>query len=167
LQPHLSVFAVIGICHSSETDIIKGYQQLRVQAKRFQRTVLITRLFTFEPTVTQLDLHASKLSSVEDVVCFPSDRIVDGRSIVSFHMEVVITNMCSILIQNIDLRIRQIQGSGDACGGLTLSYPGDTIDSIGSKKRLKKRLARSQKVIADLCLLAGSPADALEHYQEV
>ena len=110
-------------------------------------------------------------ASLEDLTVFVADRQSSDEdgSILEFQIQVDLGNMCNKIIQLLDGRVKNAL-SGKHLPRLRYSLDPNLAkeDAIMRNKQKKKwdmRYAgRLRKWCGDYCLVAGSPIDALQHY---
>ena len=192
-NPHDRPLAIFGLCHCpttediaeafytfqrradtlvSPTSIVKGKAS---DAKTTTKSPLnsakiLKHCFAFDVTDLQLEKQKT-FSSLEDLTVFVADRRSSDEdgSILEFQMQVDLGNMCNKIIQLLDGLVKNAL-SGKHLPQLRYSLDPNLAkeDAIMRNKQKKKwdmRYAgRLRKWCGDYCLVAGSPIDALQHY---
>ncbi|CAM9478724.1 unnamed protein product, partial [Discosporangium mesarthrocarpum] len=155
------------------------------------RHVRCRRIFAFGHAFEQ-GAYPDIIDPQRDIVFPPEQEFEGGGSTTELHMAVSLYDVAVSIIKELAGDIRSWNSSptlavvasramgfgaavgaggngsgagGDNLGGLPpLSSPYDGRESVSDTKTAKRRQGRLHKWIADTCLLAGSPKDALEHY---
>uniref|UniRef100_A0A7S2RQA9 Uncharacterized protein n=1 Tax=Mucochytrium quahogii TaxID=96639 RepID=A0A7S2RQA9_9STRA len=191
LQAHKKCVAIIGICDCPNTS------DLRASLDDFQKLVAkypegtVSRWCAFNMTDSQLeDEECLKhlLSNGMDI--FPPEKLLEeGRTSFDYHMEVVLTNMASTLLEHFEAIVkeglknialventkRSSQNEGDTRSRVDsnidillhgATYAGDEAiaASLNESKTKKRKIGRLEAWIGGYSLLAGSPRDALNFF---
>ncbi|DBA86334.1 TPA: hypothetical protein ACH3X2_005568 [Trebouxia sp. C0005] len=171
LHVHRRVLGVIGILHCpAAKDFEKAYSHFQQLCRAFPEAFTL-RCFAFEPSDEQVD---SSTSRKDNMVMFPPVT-TGGVEVLVGHSEVVMCDFAACLLAELE---RWMLNASPAM--IDLNSFADTSDYFTAptsaleevSKRLytdeelvrKKRYGRLQKALADISLLAGSPADAQDHY---
>jgi hypothetical protein len=180
LQSHHRVFGLVGVCHCPSTeDLAAAFEGEFKLAKRTTPTAAVCRCFAFEPSDVQMCVDGGV-----ELTIVPGDRALEGE--VTFarkqglHLKTVLQTMCTCLIEAIDAWLSApecgpIMAAGKplpppksrdgAAAAAELCTAWDVQWPAESQGRFRRRISgRDYKWRGDLCLLAGSPIDALGHY---
>ena len=180
LMMHRKTFGVIGVCHGPDVGDLGAAHDAFVAAARASTDSRVLRCLVFNPSEGQL---AQDTSARKHLITFPKKPWAELR----YHVHTIMLDFAAAVLMDLEQRILNANlGSvmmssafdvvttlvGTAAGA-KVADPGEAqmekvrqVDGAGGSKALekKKHLGRLQKTIADLCLLAGSPRDALQHY---
>lgn len=167
LHNHRRVLGVIGVMHCpSVEDVGKAYAQFEQRCKAFPDAFTV-RCFAFEPSDEQIQ---EDRKGQRNFIMFPPG---DGEQLDN-HAEVVMHDFAACLLAELE---RWMLNASPAM--VELATLVDSPEFLGSSGALeavqtrlysdeelktKKRYGRLQKAMGDHCLLAGSPADAQDHY---
>eukprot|EP00002_Diphylleia_rotans_P018044 TRINITY_DN3493_c0_g1_i6.p1 TRINITY_DN3493_c0_g1~~TRINITY_DN3493_c0_g1_i6.p1 ORF type:complete len:546 (-),score=98.21 TRINITY_DN3493_c0_g1_i6:2168-3805(-) len=152
MQLHRKVLAVFGIIHC------KRYKDLSTPQSQFTEIIKAyptaeARCFAVEPE----DFHHD---NIRHIIMIPAQS--DEK--LSFYFSTILQDFASLLLQKLNKMLSQVQQPEHTMSLLALldqSLGGE--DGMRSRRR---KAARTRKYQGDICLLAGSPFDALSHYRE-
>ena len=180
LQSHHRAFGVIGVCHCPSTsDLAAAFESEFKLAMRGTPSATVCRCFAFEPSDVQMCVDGGI-----ELTIVPGDRELEGEATFArkqgLHIKTVLQTMCTCLIESIDAWLCAPEcgpmlaagkplppaaardgaaAAAQLCTAWDIQWPSST------QKRFGRRVAgRELKWRGDLCLLAGSPLDALGHY---
>ncbi|KAL0049175.1 hypothetical protein WJX82_008170 [Trebouxia sp. C0006] len=171
LHVHRRVLGVIGILHCpAAKDFEKAYSHFQQLCRAFPEAFTL-RCFAFEPSDEQVD---SSTSTKDNMVMFPPVT-TGGVEVLVGHSEVVMCDFAACLLAELECWMlnaspAMIDLNSFADTSDYFTAPTSALEEVS--KRLytdeelvrKKRYGRLQKALADISLLAGSPADAQDHY---
>lgn len=157
--------AAIGIisCEHAPDNISEVYDEFEKKAKEYPE-MQIVRCLAFNPNDVQITQDAK---SRADLVMFPpgyGDHLMN-------HMEVVMHDFAACMLSVFEQKMLTLSP-----GAISLTSFVDSAEFLGSALSLaafaaedeaqkrKRKYARVQKLMGDYSLLAGSPLDAMEHY---
>ncbi|BDA44212.1 probable trafficking protein particle complex subunit 9 at N-terminal half [Coccomyxa sp. Obi] len=171
LHTYRKVLGIIGICHGpAMADIGTAYRQFEARCRTYSDAIT-QRCFFFEPSDAVVK---EDKSDKPHLMMFPPTES-GGLDQLASHAEVVMLDFAASMLAELE---RFMLTAGPAM--IDLNTFCDTSDKLMSsvsvveevQRRLytdeemmrKRRYCRVQKAMGDVSLLAGSPADAAEHY---
>ena len=166
LHSHRRIFGLIGLTschHASESTLEEEYAEFEAKCRSFPDASTV-RLLAFDPKEAHIMNHDQKKRP--DLVLFPPGT--DEEHLV-LHTEVVMHDFAACVLGNLETFMLNASPAAISLATLVDSYeftsnstpPYVAEDESGRKKR---KYARLQKILGDYSLLAGSPLDALDHY---
>ncbi|CAM9360467.1 unnamed protein product [Choristocarpus tenellus] len=187
-QGYRRVLGAIGIVHfpSCEGADFHDLERQFQAVVAGHRHIRACRIFAFGHAF-ELGAYPDIIDPQRDIVFPPEQKFEGGGSTTELHMAVSLYDVAVSIIKELagDIRdwttpsslgvaaARAIGFVGTSTNGSSpakspmppLSTPQDR-EAISESKTSKRRQGRLHKWIGDMCLLAGSPKDALEHYSQ-
>ncbi|EFJ36558.1 hypothetical protein SELMODRAFT_165701 [Selaginella moellendorffii] len=152
-QAHRKVHGCIGVLHCPDVaDLDAAYEKF-VEICNEYPAAQTRRCFAFSPTQEQQDDKKR-----QQMVLFPP---VD-KQMLKHHVGTLMHDFAASILMAFESRVLLAEPMG-----ATLTTPMDSHVSLSSEevsKAKRRRLERVQKTMGDYSLLAGSPADAISHY---
>ena len=147
-QIHRRILGVIGLCYLPSNGVGAVYDEY-LRVKKSYPTALQFSLYAFEPLADQTDAP-----EFADLVLFPNQEERIG-----FYVQTFVDDLASRFISDFERLVH-------SCDERTILHsPLDSDKVLQETSKNKKMWAgRREKHIGDLCLLAGSPIDADQHY---
>jgi len=152
---HQKLFAVIGIVHCPTTpNLSMAYREFQDLKKvpKFSNAFRF-RLYAFDEPVESKEEHA-----LENLVMFPNQSIDHIR----FYITANLSDLVSLLLKDFEKLASRMVKSKDN----VLLTPADKAKHAEIIENKRLCLARRNKRVADLCLLAGTPSDAKKFYKD-
>ncbi|XP_024540956.1 trafficking protein particle complex II-specific subunit 120 homolog [Selaginella moellendorffii] len=154
-QAHRKVHGCIGVLHCPDVaDLDAAYEKF-VEICNEYPAAQTRRCFAFSPTQEQVEQDDKKR---QQMVLFPP---VD-KQMLKHHVGTLMHDFAASILMAFESRVLLAEPMG-----ATLTTPMDSHVSLSSEevsKAKRRRLERVQKTMGDYSLLAGSPADAISHY---
>ena len=175
LAAHRRVFGVIGVCNASHWGGIGAAYDNFIAETRERSEARVLRCFVFNPKDEQV---VQDVASRKHLITFPRKSWKD----LEYHVENIMLDFAASVLMDLEQRVLNANLSSiiavpefdDAAGaqGLQRSGSGGAGADEAEKHRevsevqlaKKRQLGRLQKSIGDLCLLAASPKDAVNHF---
>ena len=169
------VFGVIGVCNASHWEGIGAAYDNFIAETRERSEARVLRCFVFNPKDEQV---VQDVASRKHLITFPRKSWKD----LEYHVENIMLDFAASVLMDLEQRVLNANLSSiiavpefdDAAGaqGLQRSGSGGSGADEAEKHRevsevqlaKKRQLGRLQKSIGDLCLLAASPKDAVNHF---
>ncbi|CAM6105164.1 unnamed protein product [Calypogeia fissa] len=153
-QANRKCLGVIGLLHCpTSSDLGAAYDHFMAICRAYP-SAQEKRCFAFYPRDDQVEFDEKKR---QHLVLFPPNR-----QMLEYHMQTLMQDFAASLLMAFESWVLHAEPVG-----AILRTPLDSQASLNSEevsKAKKRRLGRIQKTIGDYCLLAGSPADATDHY---
>eukprot|EP01028_Stygiella_incarcerata_P004226 TRINITY_DN19048_c0_g1_i1.p1 TRINITY_DN19048_c0_g1~~TRINITY_DN19048_c0_g1_i1.p1 ORF type:complete len:1092 (-),score=276.40 TRINITY_DN19048_c0_g1_i1:24-3299(-) len=153
-QPFRKIHAVIGILHCRSCEDIRVAHGLFMAdvGTRFPG-IAVRRLFAVEPEDRQEDIP------LPNFMMIPSHVDDEGLKHLRFYMHTLLADLGASLVHQFEHIVVKME-SAEICPRVSA----DTVEPADHQSP-KYIVARNQKLFGDYALLAGSPADAMEHYE--
>ena len=175
LAAHRRVFGVIGVCNASHWEGIGAAYDNFMAETRERSEARVLRCFVFNPKEEQV---VQDVSSRKHLITFPRKSWKE----LEYHVDNIMLDFAASILMDLEQRVLNANLSSiiavpefdDVAGtaGLQRSSSGGAgADEAGKHREVsevqlakKRQLGRLQKSIGDLCLLATSPKDAINHF---
>ncbi|KAL6781628.1 hypothetical protein ACKKBF_B08795 [Auxenochlorella protothecoides x Auxenochlorella symbiontica] len=167
LHAHRAVLGVIGILHCGHTrDLAKACRAFQQRCHAFKGAFTV-RLFGFDPTDAQV---GGGLLALPGLDTFPPGATPEH---LQHHAEVVMHDYAACMLGELERWMLSASPAMLDLGSLvdapefTGAGPLEAVQTrlySDEEVKTKKRYGRLQKAMGDHCLLAGSPRDALDHF---
>ncbi|KJE95934.1 hypothetical protein CAOG_06323 [Capsaspora owczarzaki ATCC 30864] len=151
----LVIFGIINCQHT--VDLRLAYREFQAACSQFP-TVLDVRCFAFEPQDAQED-------NEKHVILIPNQ----AREHVQFYISTILNDMTLSLVHLLAAAHHSKIAERDdkkLLPSLLLERTGGIDDARFYNANRKKIVGRFEKLAGDICLLVGSPDDAIVHYTE-
>ncbi|KAH7365567.1 hypothetical protein KP509_18G035400 [Ceratopteris richardii] len=155
-QAQRKIHGLIGLSHCpTSPDIAATYEEFIAICKAYP-SALVKRMLAFFPSdAHQVEQEEKKRQHL--IFVPPADK-----QTLELHMQTLMQDMAANFLMEFESWVLHAETLG-----AIFTTPLDSQASLSNEevsKAKKRRLCRSQKIIGDYCLLAGSPLDADAHY---
>ena len=169
IHAHRRIHGVIGILSCASTpDIAAAYTEFEQRCRRFPDATLRCLAFDLTTDAPGALAAVEDAKSRPDLIIFPPHN-VDDQDHLRNHMEVVMHDFAACVLTELE---HLMLSASPGTTSLTLltdtpEFTGQAVAPYAAEDdagRTKRKYARVQKAMGDFSLLAGSPLDALDHY---
>lgn len=169
------VLVVLGLVHCPSTpDVERALGDFDKMCRQYPGA-LVYRCLVLEPGEEQVvggDGSQSSPLAREEVVLFPPG---DDPIRVQQHLEVVMHDLAAQVLTALEgwvlsaqpsmARLNTYADTAEFAGAVAVLEEVQKRLQVSDEEKEKRRWGRLQKAKGDMCLLAGSPRDAFEHYK--